>query len=51
MACLARKERKKKRRGNRVYKWSYDGNTPAAGKRYIVDISGGLPVILCEIVA
>ncbi len=35
--------------GNRIYKWSSDPNTPAAGTKYIVDVSGKLPTILCEI--
>jgi RHS repeat-associated protein len=34
--------------GNRVYKWSSDSNTPAGGVKYIVDVSGELPTILCE---
>ena len=34
--------------GNRVCKWTYDANRPE-NTRYIVDIAGGLPTILCEI--
>jgi hypothetical protein len=34
---------------NKVYKWSCDGTMPETGARYIVDIAGALPVILCEI--
>jgi RHS repeat-associated protein len=34
--------------GNRVYKWSATQG-PRAGTKYIVDVSGGLPTILCEI--
>ncbi len=35
--------------GNRIYKWSSDPNTPQGGTKYIVDVSGKLPTILCEI--
>ena len=33
--------------GNRIYKWSSDPNQ--GGTKYIVDVSGKLPTILCEI--
>ena len=32
-----------------MYKWTSDANMPQAETRYIVDISGGLPTILCEV--
>jgi len=35
--------------GNRVYKESDDGTNLAVQRKYIVDISSGLPTILCEI--